>query len=356
MSYSNIDKSQTFAIECSTYADMMINTCRTISDYLETILTQDFGFIRADEKGDRSGFEPTSAQLGWGRASYHYINIYKKEANADNFLICDVTFLFDGSDYGVNILSKGTGFNRDTIEVGTRITFAYSRENLNDIFVNNVDTTLNNTAYSTIDGLYINSPFLTYRPRTEGSSEDPRYQITYLPLREISTSSSKFLTVTDDYNSFPAIGYMTVNNTIIPIINKTVDINTSVISGAYPPDPTGAFTWNEKYPEVNANISNTLFIRGQDHRRGLNNFFSEYEFRNNKNKMPILPIYLTHLDNESTTDYDFDKPIQGYFQTGKDFATSRGSKYVLDNVSYISLGNHYLIEEGPILQQNGGGE
>ncbi len=43
---------------------------------------------------------------------------------------------------------------------------------------------------------------------------------------------------------------ITHNNIIIPIINKTTDINTDAIPVTYPPNPIGGFEWNEKYPEV----------------------------------------------------------------------------------------------------------
>ena len=340
MSYSNVDKSTLLRINSTTYGNYIIESCRQIANYINNILITDFGFLRADERGDRADVDLVRDFPNANNFVYHYINMYKKEENAENFLFCNITCGFSSRSYGTPKLSYNSFSERSNTDILWSISFGYTRENIAQDFYG---TTLNfDIPFSYVDNVILRTDFIKDHLVTINTNNNQSITVGTIPvdLREISTDSSKFLVLGSQSNIAPHIGYMTINNVITPVINIMTNYNRSKSTYGL------GYIPNTIDPE--ADISNILFVRGQDYRRGLNNFFSNFSFKNTKNKMPILPIFLTSTDSDSTTTYDFDKPIQGLFQTSLDFALSRNTRYILDDVSYVSLGNHFLLEEGVV--------
>lgn len=343
MSYSNVDKSTLLRIEGTTYGDYILKTCRQIANYIDNILRTDFGYIRADERGDRSDIDLTEDFPDAHHFYYHYINMYKREENAENFLFCNISCGFSSTSYGEPNLANYCFSYRDHTKINWSISLGYTRENIAQDFYAVADSKAGDIPFSYIDNVIVRTPWIEDHIVTINTNNNITTTVATIniDLREIVSNSSKFLVLGNTTNLSPHIGYMTINNVITPVINVMTKYFRD--SKSYIGNVANALD-----PE--SDISNILFIRGQDYRRGLNNFFSDFSFKNTKNKMPILPVFLTSTDSDSTVTYDFDKPIQGLFQTSKDFALSRNTRYILDNVSYVSLGNHFLLEEGAINQ------
>lgn len=344
MSYSNVDKSTLLRIESSSYKDYMLKSCRQIANYIDNILRTDFGYIRADERGDRLDVDISAPTDSYYGKTYHYVNMYKREENPENFLFCDIICKHAGKY--VNYFYYLPTSNRDQVDITWVIALGYTRENVGQDFIE--DKIDDNMPFNYIDNTMVKTPFIIDHYITINTNDNHSTSVCTIPinLREIITNSSKFLVLSNSETVAPHIGYMTINNVITPVINVMTAYKIYNLSDFKP----GGTWMNASITalDLESDISNILFIRGQDYRRGLNNFFSDFSFKNTKNKMPILPVFLTSTDSDSTVTYDFDKPIQGLFQTSLDFALNRNTRYILDNVSYVSLGNHFLLEEGVV--------
>ena len=344
MSYSNVDKSTLLRVESSSYKDYMLKSCRQIANYIDNILRTDFGYIRADERGERLDVDIPAPTDGYYGKTYHYVNMYKREENPENFLFCDIICKHGG--YNPESFYSLPISDRSQVNITWVIALGYTRENVGQDFIENkID---DNMPFSYIDNTIVKTPFIIDHYVTTNTNDNRSTSVCTIPvnLREIITDSSKFLVLSNSETVAPHIGYMTINNVITPVINIMTVYKNYYLRDLKPN------TWLNGILitalDLESDISNIIFIRGQDYRRGLNNFFSDFSFKNTKNKMPILPVFLTSTDSDSIVTYDFDKPIQGLFQTSKDFALNRNTRYILDNVSYVSLGNHFLLEEGVV--------
>ena len=365
MSYQNINRSTTFSVSATKLADLVFLGCRNIANYLDSILTTEMGFIRADTKdtpdpstgvSQRDTLYANMQNSNYYVFDFHYINVYKDKEVADNFLLCDVQYFQYSGSSANSLNAAATRIVSDNRlshkQVVFQITLSYSKTNIaNDYLRNSTSNgsiqpnsgtaTSINLPYNVIQNYIVSSPAvgLTF---ISGDSSSSLWNLD-LKLRQIKTNDCNFLILNDETNMAPQIGTVKINNQKYPVINKMSSCSSQQgeQSSGY---PTIYYTANT------ADISYFFCIMGEEYKVLLGNFLRAFEFRNNKSKMPILPVYLSTSDNTSSTSYDFSKPIQGLFQTAKNFAVTRGVKYVLDNVSYVSLGNNFLLEEGPILQ------
>ena len=274
MSYSNVDKSTLLRIETTSYKDYILKSCRQIANYIDSLLITDFGFIRADERGDRSDVVIPDPTDGYYAKTYHYVNIYKREENPENFLFCDIICKqaghFQESFYYLPVS------DRSAVDITWVIALGYTRENVGQDFIENkID---DNMPFSYIDNTIVKTPFIIDHYVTTNTNNNLGTSVCTIPvnLREITTNSSKFLVLSNSETVAPHIGYMTINNVITPVIN-VMTVYKSYAARDFRPT-----SWmsnvNITALDLEADISNILFIRGQDYRRGLNNFFSNFSF------------------------------------------------------------------------------
>ena len=338
MSYINEDK--TFSISCNLSEDntngkLLLDICKKANNIIDPLI-QSMGYTRIDMRGDRSDIQAPSDTSNYGTYLHVMLNnVYQLNTSDDNFyLICTINafrYLNSSTSWG----TKPWSDNNEKYYF--RIFLSYSQTNINsDNFIRTNDIYYKPPDYSFISGQAITSPSVSV---TGGATQGIASVI--FPMRLITLVNDSNSTIgqfivngTNNTNTIPHIGYLHVNG-----------VRTSMISVLSSYATESNITGN-KTIQPGSLLSNIMVIEGDTPRRAVSNLISNFSFQNSQQKFPIIPVYVRPSSDSNV--YDFNKKINNFYQTSSDYANELGTRYTLNNKNYLSLGNHFLIEEGSV--------
>ena len=338
------DKTKNFNFNYSNdkkLGDIIKNNGQVVNSYIDNILVKDFGLTRADHHGNHNNIEIEFSLPGasWNTqcARITFVNIYK--LNNSNCFLALKTISEILKPYGQDgylTLTQDTPFediikgskNRDyyfRVKNYFYFTLTFLLEGIceakNDYISYNIiknDSVINNLCFSNY--------FSAGPIKTTSFSFN-------LPFKIMSNDYITTLSVLNSDNALPCFGVGQINDNKI-FIDFTQNTSTE--------DKLEKFG----VPDENNILTNIFTYEAEKIQYGMANIFSNYNFYDMNNKMPITPIFIS--DSDTSTEYYFDKILLGIAQTSKNFYDLKNARYQLNGKVYRNLGGCYLFEEGDV--------